>query len=390
MSLREHLVRPTIVSDESPPNAAGNSCVKSSAASLSVKPSPARDAFPVPAGAQPRTAIASRGIILAVVVGLLGAAGLALGAGLAVSSGATVSNVSLAHAVVLTCKDDQLTVGGLGNSTAAGTAVLTVRVTNLSPHQCSLDGRPTVTFLDPSGRVVPVHEATLARVHRGRVFLVPQTDAMTAGFVITTGDDMERHALCTPVAALRVVLPSVSGSFSVVGMSSPGLTFSVCGHGYPAEVSAIATNGQIDGYALQYPACLASQLHESVTNGATSLAGTVLQVTVTNHTTATCTVEGYPAATMSSNSGPVVLAYQSGRGNPMLPTTAVARPVTLVDGASASAMLATSVLHPQSAPCDTWSALSIELPGDSGVLRVDRPFNICGDTAGDGAFVATS
>jgi hypothetical protein len=173
-------------------------------------------------------------------------------------------------------------------------------------------------------------------------------------------------------------------------MISPDLTYSVCGHGYPAEVSAIATNAQIAGYALQYPPCLASQLHVSVINAEASLAGTVLRLTVTNHTTATCTIEGYPTATMSSNSGPVVLAYQSGRGNPMLPTPAVARPVTLVDGASASTMLATSVLHPQSAPCDTWSALSIELPGNSGVLRVDRPFDVCGDTAGEGAFVATS
>jgi hypothetical protein len=329
-------------------------------------------------------------VIVGAFVSLIGTAILALGIGLTVSSGATVSNATLVNAVIPTCRYDQLAVGGIGNSSAAGTAIMTVRITNLSPHQCSLDGNPTVTFLEPSGRIVPVHEATLDRVHRGRVLLVPQTDAMTAGFVITTADGMEPHTPCTPVAALRVVLPSVSGWFSVGGLISPDLTFSVCGHGYPAEVSAIATNAQIDGYALQYPACLATQLRVSVTNGATSQAGTVFRVTVTNHTTATCTVEGYPSAAMSSNSGPVVFAFQSGRGNRMLPTPAVARPVTLVDGASASAVLATSVLNSQSTSCRTWSAISIALPGNTGVLRVNRPFVVCGDIAGDGAFAAIS
>jgi Protein of unknown function (DUF4232) len=51
---------------------------------------------------------------------------------------------------------------GLGTSAAAGTAIVAVRVTNVSARGCRLEGRPVVTFLDAAGRALPVAESALA------------------------------------------------------------------------------------------------------------------------------------------------------------------------------------------------------------------------------------
>jgi Protein of unknown function (DUF4232) len=111
-------------------------------------------------------------------------------------------------------------------------------------------------------------------------------------------------------------------------------------------------------------------------------------VTVTDRTTAPCTIDGYPDATLTSSSGPAVLTYRAGRANVLLRAPESPRPVTLVDGASASATLATAVPDQRGSQCHTWSALSIGLPGGSGTLRINRAFDICGAAPGAGAFVS--
>jgi hypothetical protein len=61
--------------------------------------------------------------------------------------------------------------------------------------------------------------------------------------------------------------------------------------------------------------------------------------------------------------------------------------VTLIDGASASAVLATAAPDQRGSQCHTWSVLSIGLPGGSGTLRINRAFDVCGAVPGAGAFV---
>jgi hypothetical protein len=111
-------------------------------------------------------------------------------------------------------------------------------------------------------------------------------------------------------------------------------------------------------------------------------------VTVTNHTAAICTIDGYPDASLTSSSGPVAQAYRAGRASALLPAPAIPRPVTLVDGGSASAALATAAPNPGGSQCRAWSALSVALPGGSGALRINQTFDVCGAVAGAGAFVA--
>jgi hypothetical protein len=63
--------------------------------------------------------------------------------------------------VIPTCRRSQLVTGGLGVSAAAGTAIVTIRVTNVSPRTCSLEGRPAIVFLDAAGRALRVTESTM-------------------------------------------------------------------------------------------------------------------------------------------------------------------------------------------------------------------------------------
>jgi Protein of unknown function (DUF4232) len=287
------------------------------------------------------------------------------------------------------CRRSQLVVGGLGISTAAGTSIVTIRVTNVSARSCSVEGRPTVTFLGAAGRALPVAESALAQVQRAVVPLVPHTYSTTAAFVITTGDDMQPGEPCEAVAALRVALPAVTGSFVVGGLSNPDFRYTLCGRGFPAAVSPMAASALIDGYAPAFPACVATQLRAAVAVQGSSARGTRLVVTVTNRSAAVCTVDGYPQASLTGGSGPGVLAYRAGRANALLPAPSLPRPVTLTDGASASAVLATAAPDTRRARCRVWAALSVALPGGgSGALRIKGTLEVCGAAPGAGAFAA--
>jgi hypothetical protein len=332
-------------------------------------------------------------VSLATALAHRGSTGASLRPAASVAAGA-----ALPRAAIPGCRRSQLVAGGLGVSAAAGTAIVTIRVTNVSPRSCHLEGRPSVAFLDAAGRALRVAVSTMTWVHGAVVALVPQTgplrpyaplgDSPTAGFVVTTADDMVTGEPCGAVAALRIVLPSVPGSFTVGGLSSPDYRYSVCESS--AAVSPMAVAALIDGYAPAFPACLASQLDASVAVRANSASGTRLVVTVTNHTAAICTIDGYPDARLTGSSGQAVLGYQAGRANALLPTPATSRPVTLIDGGSASAVLATAAPNPRGWPCQAWSALSVALFADSGALRINRTFYVCGADPGAGAFVAGS
>jgi Protein of unknown function (DUF4232) len=284
------------------------------------------------------------------------------------------------------CRRNQLAAGGLGISAAAGTAIVTIRITNVSPGSCSLQGRPSVAFLDPAGRALRVAEPALPGVPRTVVPLLAQAGYSTAGFVITTADDQMPGEPCQAVAALRIALPSVPGSFTVGGLSNPDFRVSVCE--YAAAISPILAAALLDGYAPAFPACLPAWLSASASVQAASAAGTRLVVTVTDRTTAPCTIDGYPDATLTNGSGPAVLAYRAGRANALLPAPAIPRPVTLIDGASASATLATAAPDQREPQCHTWTALSVALPGGPGTIRLNRSFDVCGAVPGAAAFVS--
>jgi Protein of unknown function (DUF4232) len=246
-----------------------------------------------------------------------------------------------------------------------------------------------VVFLNAAGWALPVGEGALSWVRRAVVPLGAQTGGTTAAFVITTADVMQPGERCEAVAALRFTVPSVAGSFVVGGLSNPDFRYAVCGPGFPAAVSPVAAEALIDGYAPAFPGCVAAQLRAAVAVRTGSALGTRLVLTVTNRSTAVCTVDGYPAASLAGGGGAAVLVYRAGWANALLAEPAVPRPVTLIDGASASAVLATAAPGARGGQCRAWQALTVALPGGViGMLRIGRAFEVCGAAPGAGAFVA--
>jgi hypothetical protein len=53
---------------------------------------------------------------------------------------------------------------------------VTIRITNVSPRSCRLQGRPSVAFLDPAGRALRVAEPAVPGVPRAVVPLPAQAD----------------------------------------------------------------------------------------------------------------------------------------------------------------------------------------------------------------------
>lgn len=110
-----------------------------------------------------------------------------------------------------TCSAGQLAVGGLGSSVAAGTVILTVRVTDVSVDECMLGGYPAVTFIGSHGAVLHVsaaHAGPGAAFARPRPIVLSPSSKATAAFVITSTDDMAPQQHCAAVRAVRARLPA--------------------------------------------------------------------------------------------------------------------------------------------------------------------------------------
>src|ERR1700690_763336 len=69
------------------------------------------------------------------------------------------------------CRGGQLAVGGLGSSAAAGTVILTVRVTDISGAACSIAGSPAVAFVGSGGVSL---KTSVAHLGPGQAFDPPR------------------------------------------------------------------------------------------------------------------------------------------------------------------------------------------------------------------------
>jgi Protein of unknown function (DUF4232) len=66
-------------------------------------------------------------------------------------------------------------------SAAAGTGIVTIRITNVSRRSCRLQGRPAVAFLNAAGRALRVAEPAVPGVPRAAVPLLAQGRQLDRG-----------------------------------------------------------------------------------------------------------------------------------------------------------------------------------------------------------------
>jgi hypothetical protein len=293
----------------------------------------------------------------------------------------------LAHSTLI-CKAGQLDVGGLGSSAAAGTGIVTIRITDVSGSSCALDGWPTLTFLGRSRRALTV---TVSHKGPGTFFQSPRTvvlrprTAPTAGFVVTSSDFPARNESCQSVASVRVVLPKVSAVFS-----GPALTnfadYHLCNSGDPVNISSITSAGVIDRYAPTYPPCLTDQLRLSLGRAGAASGSWGESGFLTNNSTAHCTLEGYPNLSLLNAAGRTVLKFGPGTATYTLFDPARPRPVTLEPGVAAKFDFSANDFNPiANAPCPPSDELQLVLPSNGGTIEFHQALRVCG-LAGVGAF----
>lgn len=296
--------------------------------------------------------------------------------------GSTTSQPSTSG--VAWCTAAQLDVGGLGSSTATGTGVLTVRITNTSATACALSGWPIVTFTGTGGGAIATNVAHLGP---GLAFRAPATIILrpgltsTAGFVVTSRDIPSENNTCQSVSAIRVSLPRVFGTFAGTALQHLS-SYHLCDPGHPVDVSAIVKDAVLDGYASVWPTCLATQLHFSV-SALGAAAGAATDVgTFTNTSTAACTLEGYPSLALRNAAGRAVATFVPGVSAGTLPQPPRPRPVTLEPGLTAQFVFSASDWDPvandgRGASCPRSTQMSVTLPGDSATFALHHGLELC-------------
>ena len=282
------------------------------------------------------------------------------------------------------CTTGQLDVGGLGSSTATGTGVLTVRITNTSATACALGGWPIVTFTRAGDGVIATNVAHLGP---GPAFRAPATIVLrpgltsTAGFVVTSRDIPSENNICQSVSAIRVSLPRVAGTFA--GSTLQHLSsYHLCDPGHPVDISGIVGDAVLDGYAPAWPTCLATQLRFSVSAlGAAAGAATYVG-TFTNTSTAVCTLEGYPRVTLRNAAGQAVATFLPGVSAGTSPQPPRPRPVTVAPALTAQFIFSAADWDPvanggRGTSCPPSTQLSVTLPGDPGAFVLHHGLELC-------------
>lgn len=314
-------------------------------------------------------------------------------AGIATASVALPKGRTTGETAMTTCREAQLAVGGLGSTTAAGTVIVTVQVTNVSRATCSVAGRPTLSFVGASGRTLRTsirhHGPGVAFATQERVVLSPAT---SAGFVFTSLDDLGEKLVCHAARAVHIRLPGVAGE-RVVQLADAEWPYVLCALP-PARatvnVSAMVPAKDTDSYAPPRPACIAAGLSVEI-GGERAASGTAAFTATVVDRSADCTLVGYPALSLQAASGTTILRFVPGRSMMALPSPALPRPVTLRKGGRAMFSFAAGDDQPtadagRGAPCPLSTTVHIGFPG-GGSMTIHRRLQLCG-FGGVGAFTA--
>jgi hypothetical protein len=299
----------------------------------------------------------------------------------------------LGHAVgsakTAPCAGAQLDAGGTGSSDAAGTGVMTVRITNVSAVTCTLTGRPQLEFLSASGTPVV---SQFGDTGPGAAFEMPELVVLgpgtSSGFVVTAADLLQPGAACAAVGSIRLHLVDQDTTFVV--SPPPDSGWQLCGgRTHPSNVSAIVTEQTLDGYAEQSLPCTASGLVLSLSTPVKASGAAFVVARLADRYGELCTLDGYPQLSLTTTTGRSVVSFEPGRSVGTFPLPPLPRPVSM--GAGRVAQFVFSAGDYQvvtNKPCPTARMLHLRLPDGSTIVE-RHTYNLC-EAGGLGPFTGIS
>jgi hypothetical protein len=276
------------------------------------------------------------------------------------------------------CAGAQLDVGGIGNSAAAGTGILTIRITNVTSVACTLTGRPQLEFFGPSGKPVV---SQVGDVGPGAAFQTPKPVVLSpgtnAGFVVTSSDVLQAGADCSAVVSIRFHLAAQETTFT---LDLPrGAAWHLCGgRSHPSQVSAFVDDAVLNGYAPEWAACTATGLALSLSAPSAATGSAIVIARLTDRFGALCTLDGYPQLWLTTTRGHTVLRFMPGRSAGTFPPPPLPRPVSLGElGVAQFVFSAADYQTVINTPCPSSTSLHLVLPDGSDIVQ-PHTFNLCG------------
>jgi hypothetical protein len=315
-------------------------------------------------------------------------------------AGTALAGQLVAARTQATCSAGQLAMGGLGSSTATGTVILTIRVTDVSVDECTLDGYPGVTFIGSHSAALQVsvaHGGPGAAFGQPRHIVLDPSSNPTAAFVITSMDDMAPQQHCAAVPTIRTRLPASAGTF-VTHVPPP---YKLCRGGatspgtgpFAVDVSVITSNSVAAGYAPPWSGCQPEELTMSIGEAfaASGAGGYLVTLATRSRPGPLCTLDGYPGVLLLNKAGVVVERFRAGRPAGTFPPLPRPRPVTV--GAQDRAQFVFEAADYRAAAdagkgaaCPASTTLVVALPG-GGQLAAHGMFQLCLQ-GGVGAFTS--
>jgi Protein of unknown function (DUF4232) len=312
------------------------------------------------------------------------------------STATTTTEVSLTTtAGTVPCGPSSATASLAGIEANAGTAVLTVSITTTSG--CALPTSPgaalvplAATTISPAAPVLqasrPPEASGVSGASAPSEASSPSVEAPApaAGLpsMLAKGTDVYLQiAFSEATSAQSESAPLIQS----VRVQLPGGALDIPEFLRPAGTPSLVSVSTQPPTPVAAPACTSNDLQATVLPGPGGAGNVALTIGLTNASSGTCTLNGYPAIQLYDSAGAPLISNQQNGAQSWLGPPEASAPVTLAPQGAVSFNITARDIGGQ-APCAVGQEMSITPPGTSTALTVPVTAAACNGTVTVGAF----